>query len=293
MKAEKFLIINADDLGLHPYINQAIINAHQKGAVTSTTLIASGSAFDEAIQIALHAPNLSVGAHLTLVGGLPPVAAANLIPSLLTSGGVFRDNHITFICDWLQGKINQNEIFIEWSAQIEKIQATGISVSHLDSHQHLHVLPGLSELVLKVAKKYSISAVRIPKEPFSFFATGPLAPMRILARDGLTLCAHKAFNHWHSSLSSPEHFFGMLAGGQMTLERWKKLIPLLPEGSSEVMVHPGANNLELGSSFSWHYQWQEELAALQSEELQEWLTRYSVRLINYRNLKNQNHIAIT
>lgn len=293
MKAEKFLIINADDFGLHSGINQAIINAHQKGIVTSTTLIASGPAFDEAIQMALHTPNLSVGVHLTLVGGLPSASTPDLIPSLLTSKAVFRENHVAFIRDWLQGKINPDEIFIEWSAQIEKIQAKGIAISHFDSHQHLHVLPGLSELVLKLAKKYSVSAIRLPKEPISFFATGPLAPMRILARDGLTLCAQKASSKWHPTLFSPDHFFGMLAGGQMTLERWKKLIPLLPKGVSEVMVHPGINNLELGSSFSWHYHWQEELAALQSEELQEWLTKYSVQLINYQNLKDPNHIAST
>lgn len=293
MKAEKFLIINADDFGLHSGINQAIINAHQKGAITSTTLIASGTAFDEAVRLALHAPNLSVGVHLTLVGGLPSVAAPDLIPSLLTSSGVFRENHIDFIRDWMQGKINKNEIFFEWSAQIEKIQSKGIKISHFDSHQHLHVLPGLSELTLKLAKKHSVSAIRIPKEPFSFFATGPLAPMRVLARNGLTLCAQKSSNKWHPTLFSPDHFFGMLAGGQMTLERWKKLIPLLPKGVSEVMVHPGINNSELGSSFSWHYHWQEELAALQSEELQEWLTKYSVQLISYQNLIDQNHIAIT
>lgn len=291
MKAEKFLIINADDFGLHPKINQAIINAHKKGIVTSTTLIASAPAFEEAVQIALQSPSLSVGIHLTLVGGLPPVAAPHLIPSLLTPNGVFRENHMVFIKDWLQGKIQKNEVFLEWSAQIEKIQAAGISISHFDSHQHLHVLPGLSETVLTLAKKYGISAVRIPKEPLSFFATGPLDPMRILARDGLTLCAHKASAKWNPVLFSPDHFFGMLAGGQMTLDRWKRLIPLLPSGISEVMVHPGINNSELGSSFSWHYHWQEELAALQSEELQEWLTKYSVHLINYRNLNNQNHIA--
>ena len=290
MIGQKWLIINADDFGLHSAINQGIQAAHLKGCLTSATLITPGSAFEEAVQMTQTMPDLSVGLHLTLVGNLPPISPASQVSSLLTNQGLFRDNHISFIKDWFAGKIKKDHIYQEWSAQIEKTLNAGIEISHLDSHQHLHVLPAFTDLILKLADTYSILAVRIPNEPFTFFATGPLSPSRIIARNGLTLCANQAASKWKKKLSAPDHFFGMLAGGQMTLDRWKKLIPHLPEGISEVMTHPGKANAELSASFSWSYHWQEELEALQSEELQKWLQKYSIRLTNYRNLKDPSPI---
>jgi len=283
---EKRLIINADDFGLHSAINEGIQKAHQEGHLTSTTLIASGNAFDEAVRIAKDCPELSVGVHLTLVGSLPPISAPEKIPSLLTEKRVFRDSHIPFIRDWTKRQIQKEQIYLEWCAQIEKIRQAGIEISHIDSHQHLHVLPGLSDLLLKVAKEYNIPAVRIPKEPYSFYGADSSNMARIVARNGLTFCSKMAEKKWQPALAMPDHFFGMLAGGQMTLDCWKKLIPILPEGVSEVMTHPGRSNSELGAFFPWKYHWQEELAALQSEELTEWLTKYSIKLTNYRSLKS-------
>lgn len=293
MTKQKWLIINADDFGLHGSINQGIQIAHQKGVLSSATLIASGEAFDEAVQVANKCPDLSIGIHLTLVGSLAPISPLNQVDSLLTPQGRFRDSHISFIRDWALGKIKKDQVYREWCAQVEKILQAGISISHIDSHQHLHVLPAFTDLVLKLAKAYSIPAVRIPDESSFFFATGPMNPGRIIARDGLTFCANQARKKWYNMLLAPDHFFGMLAGGQMTLERWKKLIPHLPEGVSEVMTHPGLIRSDFKPPFSWDYHWQEELQALQSEELRAWLIKYSIQLTNYRNLNSLNPIKNT
>lgn len=293
MTKEKLLIINADDFGLHEEINWGIYDAHHKGVLTSTTLIPCGTATLQASKLAKESPNLGIGVHLTLVGGLQPILPLSDIPSLVTSQGVFRNSHLSFIRDWSIGKIDKIEIENEWRAQIEKILDLDLPISHIDSHQHLHVLPGLQDLVPKLATQYRIPAIRIPKEPYSFFETSSsTSPIRILSRTGLSFCAHQAKKKWNS-LSSPDHFFGMLTGGNMTLKNWEKLIPLIPVGVSEVMTHPGRNNRILSQPFSWGYHWQEELAALQSKEIAQWIKKNSIKLINYRNLKSKNPIAGT
>ena len=293
MTEEKRLIINADDFGLHEEINWGVYEAHHKGILTSTTLIPCGNATHQAATLAKESPNLGVGIHLTLVGGLLPILPITDIPSLVTSQGLFRNSHLSFIRDWSIGSIDKVEIENEWSAQIEKMLALGLPITHIDSHQHLHVLPGLQDLVLKLATKYEIPAIRIPKEPYTFFETTPSAnPIRILSRTGLSFCADQAKKKWEH-LSSPDHFFGMLTGGNMTSENWKKLLPLIPTGISEVMTHPGRKNHILSQQFSWGYHWQEELAALQSEEIAQWIKKNSIKLINYRNLKSKNPIAGT
>lgn len=289
MTTAKSLIINADDFGLHENINQGIYQAHHHGILTSTTLIPCGVATEQAAKLASESPNLGVGIHLTLVGGLTPILPIKNISSLVTSMGLFRENHFSFIRDWSVGNIDKIEIENEWRAQIEKTLHLNIQITHIDSHQHLHVLPGLHDLVLRLATEYQIPAIRLPKEPYSFFQTTSLNPIRVLSRTGLSFCADQAKRKWRT-LSSPDHFFGMLTGGNMVLENWKKLIPLLPNGVSEVMTHPGTNNNILATHFPWNYHWQEELAALQSKEIALWIKEHSIRLINYRDLKNQNPI---
>lgn len=281
----KQIIINADDFGLHPEINQGILESHLGGVLTSATLLAPGDFFDQAVEYAAAMPKLSIGVHLALVGGLKPILPKNQIPTLLTSQGLFRKDHRSFIRDWALGRIRSEEIHREWAAQIQKIISAGIQPSHLDSHQHLHVLPGMTGIISKLTETFNIPAVRIPKEPYSFRGHGITSFGRMLARDGLTLLARRAQKEWSSHLFSPDFFFGMLFGGNMTLDSWKYLIPQIPSGISEIMVHPGKSNHNLGASFGWGYHWQEEFEALKSKELFEWLTKSSVHLINYRKLK--------
>ncbi len=281
------LIINADDFGLHPTINAGIIEGHQKGVITSTSLIAAGISFDDAVTQALQNPDLGIGVHLALVGGLPPIAPADKVASLLTKEGLLYPHYPSFIAAWLKGKIALTDIVYEWNAQITKILDAGITVSHFDSHQHLHVLPGLNQLMIHLSEQFSIFKIRIPKEPLTFFATGPFAASRIIARTGLTTCAQLAESKWKTKLTNTDHFYGTLAGGNLTKTRWKNIIQELPLGTSEVMTHPGLNSSELERSFPWNYHWEEELEALKSEELRTWIHEKNIRLINYHHLPNR------
>lgn len=154
------LIVNADDFGFSKHANDAIILCHQKGIVTSTTLLAGSEAFDEAITLAGQNPNLAIGIHLAIDGALN---IGKEYKTLLdpTSGRFYDD--VRIVKRIIKGKLNHAELVEEYSLQIEKVLNTGISVSHLDHHHHLHLYFPILRAVLEVAKKYDIPFIRSQK----------------------------------------------------------------------------------------------------------------------------------
>lgn len=280
----KQLIINADDFGLHPLINKGIIKGHSEGIITSTSLIPSAPYFDEAMQLAKANPSLGVGIHLTLVGGVKPACTSG-VNSLLTADGVFAEDYTVFAKKWYTGSIKKNELVKELETQIEKVLAAGIKPTHIDSHQHMHVLPGIAGIVVRLCKKYGIKKIRMPGENI-FWSGGFEAGMgRKIGRDGLSFCAMLAKGKAQSAgLVYPQHFFGMLAGGNLNAELVKNILLNLPEGTSEIMTHPGLDSTELAKHFTWGYHWQDELGAFLSAENKEIVREHGIKLINFGGL---------
>ena len=173
------LIINADDFGLHSAINEGIIVGHTKGAITSTSILASGAAFNEAVDMAKEYPKLGIGIHIALVGGIAPVSDPSEIPSLVTNEGVFVDNYIEFMKRIYSGSINYDEVRTEITKQVSKIMESGVNVTHIDGHQHMHVLPSILPIVLEQAMRYKIKAIRVPNENITFL-NGVHNPVRIM-----------------------------------------------------------------------------------------------------------------
>ena len=134
--------MNADDFGRHELINRAVERAFNAGCLKSATLMAGGIAFDDAVKLAKKIPNLGVGIHFTLANG-NPILPPNEIPSLVTPEGVFHGDYIKFLKRYLSGKISLSEVRSELAAQLEKILNTGLTLTHFDSHQHLHHIPGI------------------------------------------------------------------------------------------------------------------------------------------------------
>ena len=278
----KRLIVNADDFGLHASVNRGIRDAHSGGIVTSTSLMAGGAAFDEARAIARDCPELGVGVHLTLVGARP---VASAVASLVDGEGNFCASYPVFLRRYLQGTIRRDEVARELAAQIEKVTQAGIRPTHLDSHQHLHVVPGISAIVLDLARRFAIPAVRIPAEPLGFF--GGLSPSvgRVVGRSGLTVLAglfrRRALA---AGLKTPDHFFGMLAGGQLNEIALQTILQQLPAGTAEIMCHPGRPDAALARQYSWDYHWSDELAALCAPRIRRILQENGIRLISFREL---------
>lgn len=258
----KQLIVNADDFGLHPLINAGIIKGHQEGFITSTSLMPSASCWQEAVRLAKENPRLGIGVHLTLVGGVPSVLPKEQVSSLLDDDGLFLPDYVAFAKRYYSGAVKKAELEAELRAQLERALSCGVNITHIDSHQHTHVLPGINSLVLKLSNEYNIIRVRIPKEGYLFTGGFQTGVGRLIGRSGLSFCADMAALRADSlGLRHPQHFYGMLAGGHLNAQLIANILRQLPEGVSEIMTHPGLDSAALGKAFSWQYHWREELDA--------------------------------
>ena len=258
----KQLIVNADDFGLHPLINAGIIKGHQEGFITSTSLMPSAPCWQEAVRLAKENPRLGIGVHLTLVGGVPSVLPKEQVSSLLDDEGLFLPDYVAFAKRYYSGAVKKAELEAELRAQLERALSCGVNITHIDSHQHTHVLPGINSLVLKLSNEYNIIRVRIPKEGYLFTGGFQTGVGRLIGRSGLSFCADMAALRADSlGLRHPQHFYGMLAGGHLNAQLIANILRQLPEGVSEIMTHPGLDSAALGKAFSWQYHWREELDA--------------------------------
>jgi hopanoid biosynthesis associated protein HpnK len=276
----KQLIVNADDFGLHELINEGIIEGHNNGCITSTSIMAGGNAFEHAVTSIRQYPQLGVGVHLTLIGA-KPVARANIC-SLLTREGIFFSSYREFVQKYLLGLISKEHIEYELRCQMRKVAGRGIVISHVDSHQHLHCLPGMVSIVSKIAKEFGVRKVRISAEPLSYLGSKPLNITRLAEKTILSACAIFAKHGYNKlGLYSPHNFYGMLAGGSMSEAELYHIICNVPDGVSEIMVHPGRDTSSLNQVLNWNYNWQEELQALKSHVVMDAIRKSNIHLINY------------
>lgn len=281
----KYLIINADDFGLHKDINAGIIKGFRDGCITSTSLMCSAPAFEDAVALAKANPALGIGLHLTLVGCVKPLLPMGRVSSLVDDTGFFPSDYIEFIKKFVSFGIKTSEIKDELSAQIERGLATGLKITHVDSHQHLHVLPVMADIVADLCIEYGIKYVRVPAESISWTGGYEANLSRKIGRFGLTLCSEIAkLKLNRAGLKSPEHFYGMLAGGNLDAVLVRKIIENLPDGVSEIMTHPGLNSRVLRELYPWGYHWEEELSAFLSDENINEIRTRGISLINFGGL---------
>lgn len=284
---KKQLIINADDFGIHPAVNEAVRKAATEGILTSTSLMAGGDAFDEAIEMARSMLSLGIGIHLTLVGGIKPVLPPSEVPSLTWDNGVFCHDYGKLIVRDLEGKISLSEVYAEWDAQIQKIMNTGLPITHMDGHQHMHMWPHFYPIARDLAKKYHISCMRVPDEDVLFgMKDGHI--IRWAAKNGLSLLSrmHRPDlkkNH----IRTNDHFFGMLYGGHLSPERFAKFILQTKPGITEIMCHPSSDTRAMENTFHWGYHGEDELAGLLADINRELIAKKQISLISYRDVREE------
>lgn len=283
----KFLIVNADDFGLEEEVNNAVELACQEGILTSTSLLAGGNAFEKAIVVAERNPQLGVGVHTALVGGIKPVLQPSEIPSLVDENGLLLQDYGVFLKKDLRGEINYQEVYRELEAQFEKIQSTGLKITHADGHQHLHIWPKVLPIVVSLCKKYKISCMRIPEEDIRYGRH--LANFsRFLGKTGLSVLAARARKVvLAEGIVTTDKFWGMMDGGKLTERRLLNIIRSLPDGFHEIMCHPGVNNITMSQKYSWGYHWQDELLALTSPDVYRALINAGIHRINYGDLYHE------
>lgn len=275
------LIVHADDFGLSERVNDGILDAHLNGILTSTSIMACAPAFDHAIALAKAHPSLDVGVHLTLIEERPLTDPAK-IPSLVDGEGCFHKHVTVFAKRYVQGLIDLDEVQLELDAQISRIRNTGVALSHLDSHQHVHMLPGILRVAQALSLKHDVRPMRLPREGISaYMLASPGGLPRIaqqLALNHFCRRARKGFG------PHTDHFAGFYFGGRLDREALGKVIAALPaKGTCELMCHPGEDD-PASPHLHWNYAWESELSALKAPEIAERLRARNIRLMSYRDL---------
>ena len=287
------LIVNADDFGFTAGVNRGIVEAHTRGIVTSSTLMANGRAFEDAVCLAKTVPRLSVGCHVVLIDG-QPVLDAERLPSLTSrhSGGVrFRDGLKSFAARALAGGLNAGEIEAETSAQIRKLQSAGIIVSHLDTHKHTHLFPAVLRPLLRAARACGVRAVRN-----TFGPRQPLISGQLLARPtlwtryievGILRALAGKFREAaaREGLVTPNGTLGIVVTGALDEKLFRGIAAIIPEGTWEFVCHPGYNDDDLKSANTRLRESREtELRLLTMPEARELLLTQGIALVSYRDL---------
>jgi chitin disaccharide deacetylase len=283
------LIINADDFGFTSGVNRAIVEAHTRGIVTSSTLMANGPAFAEAAQMAKASPGLSVGCHVVLIDG-EPVLDASVI-STITDSRRFRDGLKTFAARALTGRINAREVESEATAQIQKIQSERIAVSHVDTHKHTHIFPQVLRPLLRAARDCGVRALRNPFGP-----RFPLRSSQLLARPSLwtRVAEVRVLSRFagqfrravdREGFVTPDGTLGIEVTGTLDETLFQAIARSIPDGTWEFVCHPGHNDADLAAAKTRLRESRElELRVLTMPAARELLAREGVRLISYRDL---------
>ncbi len=275
--ATGLLIISADDLGLTDGVNHAVLRGYRQGIVTSTSLLAVGRAFDDAVRMLLDNPGLDVGAHLAIVGEDPPLLTAREIPTLVDSRGALPLSYRTVIGRGLVGRLDPDDVQREFAAQLERIGSAGIAVSHVDTHQHTHLWPAVSGVLLELARQHAIPAVRTPRSqrvlPIGFGVN--VLSARLRRRVG------------RADLATTDNYTGLDEAGSLDRARFERsVIALGPaKGTVEINAHPGVADDPDLARFDWNYSWPDELAMLVSPETRELIAASGYRLGSFRDLR--------
>ena len=284
------LIINADDFGLTAGVNRAIVEAHEHGVVTSATLMANGPEFDHAVRLSLAVPGLSVGCHVVLVDGLP-VLEASQVPSLMGKSRDeqgFRRSWTGFAAAALSGVLVAGEIEAEATAQICKLQAAGIAVSHLDTHKHTHIFPQVLRPLARAAKACGVRALRNPFEPLraALWVKRPNLWMRWLgagALDGFAQHFRRVVKA--ADMLMPDGAAGVVATGALDDQLLADILQHLPPGSWELVCHPGYADAQLQRVHTrLRASREQELRILTSSGTKELLSKSLIHLISYHDL---------
>ena len=269
----KRLLVVADDLGLTPGVNAGIAQGFRGGILTSASFLTNTSHFDATVKLLPSLPGLKVGIHLTLVGG-GPVLPHRDVPTLVTRGGVFRASWRQFLPAWWAGRVRRDDVTAEWRAQVRRALDAGIRPAHLDSHQHLHVIPGLWSIALDLAREFSIPRLRLPRETAPSPPGTPLA-RRFVRRGIAGLCPRPASS---AGVRCCDHFFGISETGRLDSAALQAILRRIPDGWSELITHPGFPDEEMRRDYPWGYRWTAEAQSLCSEEAREELSRQGITL---------------
>ncbi len=267
------LIVTADDVGLHRGMTEGAVRAHREGIVTACSVAAAGADLGHAVDLLRGCPDLDVGVHLALVE-LAPMSPPSRIPSLTDGRGMLLPSHRAFAIRYALGRVSTAEVEVEMRAQIERVLAAGLSLRHVNGHQHVHVLPGVFDVVVRLAADYHIPYVRIPDDRAT--AGAPLARRAAISALG-RLARRARARALAAGLRASDRTIGIADAGHLDTARLLRLLALV-EGETELVAHPGIGGASIEQSYRWGYAWDAETDALCDPRVRDAIARAGIEL---------------
>jgi hopanoid biosynthesis associated protein HpnK len=267
---KRFLIVTADDFGIHEAVNEAVSEASRAGVLTAASLMVGAPAASDAVRRARELPGLRVGLHLVLADGFS-VLPRGQIPDLVDANGRFGDGM------WLDGvryfamPSLRRQLEAEIRAQFTAFARTGLVLDHVNAHKHFHLHPTLLRMILRVGREFGMSAVRVPREPL-WYSSGKGAGgggLGAMAANVLLLpwVAFMKAQLRAGGIASNDRVFGIAGTGRLDEEALLDILAKLPPGVTEIYLHPAVDTGAPIASTMLGYRHSAELAALLSSRV--------------------------
>ncbi len=274
LEAARRLIVNADDFGRSRAINQAVIGAHQKGILTTASLMVNESGMEEAVALARENLKMGVGLHLSLLCGRSALSP-ELIPGLVDARGEFSDRPVAVGFKYFSRKELRSQLRAEIREQFKRFRATGLPMDHVNGHLHLHLHPTVFRILMDEAKDFGIRHLRLTRDPLRlnarlasgrwFYRASHAFIYRRLSNRARPELARRGIRHTHQ-------VFGLLQNALVDEDYILRLLPVLPAGDSELYSHPSLDEFK------------NEYDALISPRVQALVRQQGIQLIRYQDL---------
>jgi hopanoid biosynthesis associated protein HpnK len=279
------LIVTADDFGLSSPVNEAVAKAHEKGILTTTSLMVSAPAAAEAITLAQSLPDLKVGLHLVLTNGKATLPVSD-IPALVNSDGDFSGSQVCsgikmFFC--AKTKIQLEK---EIRAQFEAFKATDLKLDHVNAHKHMHLHPTVFDLIIKVGKDFGLTAIRIPNEP-------PLESIIENKKEKLLRNLRWIFfmpfvsrmkkQCEENNIKFNNTIYGLNDSGHMNIDTLIRIIPHISEGITEIYTHPATERWNDIDPAAKEYEFEAEYKSLIHPKIKRAIEKFDIELSGFNS----------
>ncbi len=274
----KRLIVTADDFGLALAVNEAVEEGHRRGILTAASLMVTGEAAEDAVARAKRLPHLGVGLHLVLVDGIPALPPEQ-VPDLVGRDGRFSNDVFAAGVRIFCRPAARRQVAAEISAQLEAFHRTGLALDHVNAHHHFHLHPTVQRELLRLAPQFGIKAIRVPLEPRgadgrrpAWLGAGFIEASRAAALKRRLDSAGIRRNDW---------IFGLADSGAMVGERMAHYLERLPDGVSELYVHPA---MQRPAAYPPHYRSRGEFEALIDPAMADVIARRNIKTMAFAGL---------
>ncbi len=278
----KKLIINIDDVGFSDAINCAVKECYLQNVISGVSIMPGGDFFDEATEMLKEINKKEVGVHLTLTGKANPCAEIDKIGSILKNNKYFYTDYFEFMKFYFLNKIKMEEIYLELRSQIIKVKNAGLEITHLDSHEHVHMFPKVLRVVLKLAKEFNISYIRFPDEKFITY-TSKFNIKDMLRHFGLKMfCLKSERIIKQENIKYKNKFWGHFHSGRIDDDILSFIVKNVSEGVNELCIHPAYKSDKLVANFPWYKNSHIELDTLLTGKWKDISAQNDVSIVSHR-----------